>query len=69
MKRSRVLLMLKNFDFGAVWVCDECHFLAVDEFLAPVAGPEVRFNIEPFKHLACDDVIDADAGAPDLQVP
>ena len=58
-----VRLVLQDFHLVAVGVGDERHFLAVDEFLTPVAGPQVEFQVEAFEYVAIrGDIIDADTG-------
>ncbi len=55
--------MFKDFHLVAVGIGDEGHFFTILELLTPVLGPEIDFEVKPFKHFAiCDDVIHADAG-------
>lgn len=58
--------MLKDLDFVAVGVSDEGHLFAVDEFLAPVGGPEMdgqAVGFKAFEHVAVGvDVVHTDAG-------
>lgn len=57
------VLVLEYFYFVAVGVGDKSHLFAIDEFLAPVAGPEVNCEVEAFEHFTVvDDVVDANAG-------